>query len=520
MSVWASSSGTWSTTGRVRRGAGANGQDVGTVKGSNGNYYNPCQSQTDAPSCQTNAHQNATIAKVGYYVEKNWLNGGSVPVIFPHIAIPQLGLRYKPIKEIEARASLGFSLTGFWFGLSADYGLENVNHPEKPESAPRSPRRRRPDTSTSTRIRPTIHLGAPMPESLPRYGAALHRLGAGAGGEVWAVRDRALDRVVALKLLAAGAGEAEMTALVREAIALSGLEGLGVPRVLAFGALPGGQRFLVRELVEGSSLDEVLSRAGAPWLGAIASACDALTVVHRAGLLHGDIKPANIIVGATGSGTFVDLGLATSWREGGPAARGLTPRYAAPELLRGEAPGARCEVYSLGVTLAEALERRGSDLAAPARAALAAVASRAMDATAAARWPSVDEFAASAVRHAAGLPPGAGERGRGLAGPRPPDGDDASAPRPPAIAPPGGAIALEGPRRGGQVDPAQRRIADRFWRAEVRCGVALRRVRTGEPRGGDGDARGRRARARASHTAARIGWTGQRRARRRRTRRR
>lgn len=156
-----------------------------------------------------------------------------------------------------------------------------------------------------------------MPELPPRY-ESLSRLGAGGGGEVWSVRDRVSGRVLALKLLSSDAGENEVGALVREAIALSGLEGLGVPRVLAFGALQGGRRYMLRELVEGSSLEDVLAQGTAPWLGAIATACDQLTVVHRAGLLHGDIKPANVIVGADGRGTLVDSG---SRRRGGREAR-------------------------------------------------------------------------------------------------------------------------------------------------------------------------------------------------------
>jgi hypothetical protein len=114
----------------------------GAVKGSDGNYYVPCQAQSDGPSCLTTAHQNASVAKVGNYVEPNWLNGGPVPVIFPHISIPQLALRYKPIPEFQARLSLGFSITGFWFGLSADYGLEQRPRTEKaaptPSEAPSS----------------------------------------------------------------------------------------------------------------------------------------------------------------------------------------------------------------------------------------------------------------------------------------------------------------------------------------------------------------------------------------------
>jgi transcriptional regulator with GAF, ATPase, and Fis domain len=209
-------------------------------------------------------------------------------------------------------------------------------------------------------------------------------------------------RDLALKVLAVGAGEPEIDALVREAVALSGLEGLGVPRVIAFGALADGRRYMVRELVAGKSLEEVLKNGDTPWLEALASACDALTVVHRAGLLHGDIKPANIIVGPDGRGTLVDLGLAAPWREGGSDVHGMTPRFAAPELMRGEPLTARAEVYALGATLREGLTRRGPGLPEGVRAELTQVAARATDAFADRRWPSVDEFA-SALRRAGGL---------------------------------------------------------------------------------------------------------------------
>jgi len=78
---------------------------------------------------------------------------------------------------------------------------------------------------------------------------------------VWAVRDRVLGTRCALKVLAKDAGELELVALVREAVALSGLEGLGVPRVLAFGSLEDKRRYMVRELVEGRSLDEIFDQS-------------------------------------------------------------------------------------------------------------------------------------------------------------------------------------------------------------------------------------------------------------------
>jgi hypothetical protein len=58
-----------------------------------------------------------------------------VPNIFPYISFPQFSVRYKPIKQLETRLGVGFSLTGFWFGLSADYGLETPDKSPKASSS-------------------------------------------------------------------------------------------------------------------------------------------------------------------------------------------------------------------------------------------------------------------------------------------------------------------------------------------------------------------------------------------------
>lgn len=57
------------------------------------------------------------------YSEKSWIEGGSKPVVIPWISLPQLSLRVKPIKQLQTRADVGFSLTGFFFGISAGYGF-------------------------------------------------------------------------------------------------------------------------------------------------------------------------------------------------------------------------------------------------------------------------------------------------------------------------------------------------------------------------------------------------------------
>ncbi len=243
--------------------------------------------------------------------------------------------------------------------------------------------------------------------SFPQRYEPVAPLGRGGGGEVWSVRDRTTGDVLALKVLSEDAHEEEVVALVREAVALSGLEGLGVPRVKCFGRLPGsGRAYLVREIVEGEALGDCLGspESAAATLVSVASAAEAVTVLHRAGLLHGDIKPANLIVGPLGT-TLVDLGLAASYREGGARPLGLTPKYAAPELLEGGALTVRAEVFALGATLREVVSAAAPRLSPETRKALNVIVERATAFSPRERFPSADELAValSRVLSAAGL---------------------------------------------------------------------------------------------------------------------
>jgi transcriptional regulator with GAF, ATPase, and Fis domain len=238
-----------------------------------------------------------------------------------------------------------------------------------------------------------------------RY-APIRRLGAGGGGEVWSVRDRIDGRVLALKVLGAGTigtAQNEVAALVREAttlLDLSSSTAIGLPRVERFGRLADGRPYLVRELVEGQSLAGLIERRGSlgAALRALLSAAAQLTQLHRVGLLHGDVKPANVIVREHGEATLVDLGLATAWGPNGARPEGLTPKYAAPELFEGEPLTVRAEVYALGVSLRDVLEGLSDETG----TALEAIVRRATARDPAARHPSVDELAA-AIAAAAGL---------------------------------------------------------------------------------------------------------------------
>jgi hypothetical protein len=104
----------------------------GALTSSDGRRFSQCNTATEGPGCAVKDHENATTARVGRYSESSWFSGGAKPSILPHFSIPQIGVRFKPIKQLEARFGLGFSLTGFWFGLSANYGLEQPRSKTEP----------------------------------------------------------------------------------------------------------------------------------------------------------------------------------------------------------------------------------------------------------------------------------------------------------------------------------------------------------------------------------------------------
>jgi serine/threonine-protein kinase len=179
---------------------------------------------------------------------------------------------------------------------------------------------------------------------------------------VWRAVDEAAGHEVAVKALGARAAWS-MTDRARLRIAfgtVSALSDPGVARVHEYGemALPGGLAipYLVRELVPGQSLEERLGDGPAPVdeaLGVVARVADALAVAHRAGVVHGNLVPGNVIVGPAGV-KVTDFGLwalrdhlASAYRPDAPRQSVLS--YAAPERLSGEPPSPAADMYSLGV---------------------------------------------------------------------------------------------------------------------------------------------------------------------------
>ena len=211
-------------------------------------------------------------------------------------------------------------------------------------------------------------------ERSPRPGLVLHgryrllrQVGRGAMGEVWVAVDGLLGRRVAVKLLRPGASDdleqrARSERFLREARTAASLSHPNVTAVFDVGQEEGWP-FIVLELVDGTTLEQRLERGPLPPREAeriAASIAAALAAAHRAGIVHRDVKPANVIVSGTGMVKVTDLGIAGSV-EADPdddgAMYGTLP-YVAPERLRGPSAGPPADVYALGVVLYEMLAGR------------------------------------------------------------------------------------------------------------------------------------------------------------------
>jgi transcriptional regulator with GAF, ATPase, and Fis domain len=186
-------------------------------------------------------------------------------------------------------------------------------------------------------------------------------LGEGADATAWAAVDERDGRRVALKALKRLAGADARERLRWEFAALAALDHPNLLRVFdleqaqAGGPLVAGQLFFTCERLDGRAPSESLARlppkerarALCQLLAEVSSALDA---IHRRGLLHHDVKPANLLVDGDGRARLADLGLAQA-RELGGGLRG-TPAYLAPEAFEG-AGDARVDLYALGATAFE-----------------------------------------------------------------------------------------------------------------------------------------------------------------------
>ncbi len=224
--------------------------------------------------------------------------------------------------------------------------------------------------------------GAPTADAVLPPGAAVGRyrvlafLGAGGMGRVYRAKDPRLDRDVALKhVLAADAGAAHAAGLLREAQALARLAHPNVLPVYDAGA-DGEHLYLALELVQGQTLAQWLHerpRGTDELLGRFLEAGEGLAAAHAAGLVHGDFKPQNVLLGEDGRARVADFGLARRAGAGGAPGAG-TARYLAPEQRAGAPPDARADLYAFCVALRDALDdpaRAGQRVPGRVRRALA-----------------------------------------------------------------------------------------------------------------------------------------------------
>ncbi len=187
----------------------------------------------------------------------------------------------------------------------------------------------------------------------------LSTLGTGGMGTVYEAHDTALDRLVALKVLnpALAADAAVVERFEREARAAARRNHPNLAHIYYVGSVDG-LHFFAMEHVPGVNLEDLVAKEGPQPLGrvvdAVVQAANGLAAAHRAGIVHRDVKPSNIMVQPDGSVKVTDFGLAKSI-EGDPSVTGDgrimgTPLYMSPETCRERPADTRSDVYSLGLT--------------------------------------------------------------------------------------------------------------------------------------------------------------------------
>ncbi len=189
----------------------------------------------------------------------------------------------------------------------------------------------------------------------------LERIDEGGAGAVWHARDERLGRDVAVKILGPDADEAFRERFGDEARRAASVSHPNVVTVFDEGR-DGEDSFMVMEYVRGKTLRDVIAERGplpahqaARIVAQVAAALDA---AHEAGVIHCDVKPANVILDEQGTAKLTDFGIARAAR--GPREHELigTARYIAPERVEGEPATERSDVFSLGLVAYELLAGR------------------------------------------------------------------------------------------------------------------------------------------------------------------
>lgn len=239
---------------------------------------------------------------------------------------------------------------------------------------------------------------APLPRDLPGY-RILGELGSGGMGRVLDAEQESPKRRVALKILHPYlVGDRTRAWLRDEAFAQASLLHPGIPQVYAIEEHEG-LLFLVMERVEGDRLDRACRDLPVRRrVELVAQVGDAVTHAHGRGLLHLDLKPANVLVTAEGRVKVLDFGLARALDAGKDGVVAGTPDFMAPEQQAGAAVDVRTDVFGLGRVLGRVLVGVDTDTD------LDAILGRATAATPSDRYPSAEAFAADLRRYIGHFP--------------------------------------------------------------------------------------------------------------------
>lgn len=183
----------------------------------------------------------------------------------------------------------------------------------------------------------------------------VEHLGAGTSADVFRAYDPKLDRDIALKLLMPfHSGRDRGDAVIAEGRSLARVRHPNVAAVFAAERV-GGRVGIAMELIQGQSLEQILAAQGvldaATTLTIGLQLCAAVGAVHKAGLVHRDVKAQNVVREPGGRLVLTDFGTAVDYIAGPSAVMAGTPAYTAPEVFLGEKASPQSDVYSLGVIL-------------------------------------------------------------------------------------------------------------------------------------------------------------------------
>src|SRR5664279_3989 len=196
----------------------------------------------------------------------------------------------------------------------------------------------------------------------------LRQIGEGGMASVWLAEraDGLLARRIALKLPHLGWGRAALAGrIARERALLASLTHPSIARLYDAGIGDDGRPYLALEFVDGQAIDAYATRRGlstAARVELIVQVARAVAYAHHQLIIHRDLKPSNILVDGEGRVRLLDFGVAKLIDPGDAdsqsdvtvaGGRALTPQYASPEQVRGDAVGTASDVYSLGIVAHE-----------------------------------------------------------------------------------------------------------------------------------------------------------------------